>query len=206
MGLRTNLVTNPRANSATTGYTGTSLVSMAQTALPDGDVFAVGLIPLGAGHEEIATGVKCVSDAEFDDIRRSRAVVDATDYVWSLFLYIEALTAASLRAHIQTAGLATVATETVTTEDAWVRVSVPFAATATETWIFKVEQIGAGAATFYTTGWHIEAAAALGGYFDGATSGAVWTGTAHASTSQILGASDESNVGESFIRAGKRYI
>lgn len=175
----TNLVTNPRAGAgATTGWTNTGLPSF----VPIPDLPAVDGLPSGAG----STGFLFVGDGNDDRATALVAVVNGTQYTFSVYLLALSLTGGgTVRLQARRADGTTViaSSAAVNTVGPFVRLSVTFNAPATENAMICLQQASAGAISGYVSAFQAEAAAAASDYFDGDMPNASWSGNSHASTS-----------------------
>jgi hypothetical protein len=181
---RTNLCTNPKAGAgATTGWvTGGTPTTFAAVTLGSGGapLPSAELDALGVG-----TAFRVVGDGNDDRIRFDHPVVSGRAYRWSVYLYVDSLSATSVQA-LAVSGVTFKAGASTAVVDGWVRLDFGFTADETATWALWIRQVGAGASDFYATAVLIEEAAALGPYFDGDSADGRWTGTPEASTSELL--------------------
>ena len=183
--LRTNPVTNPRGGAlVTTGWTNVNLrIFSARTLGTEGFPASGGGLPA-----EVTTAFK-----HEGTVSGSRAMIPIAcraglTYTISTWTYIETLsTATEIDIFItRPEGAGSIRTVALRTLRTWTRQSVTFTAEADGAYQVRTQQVGAGAAVWYATGWLAENSAALGSYFDGDTRNFQWTGAAHASTSTSL--------------------
>lgn len=181
--LATNIATNPRAATGTTGWTNSGLTTFAAGTLGAGG-FPVASAELSALG--VTTAFHGVSDADPDRVYLTHPVTNGKTYTWSVYVYLDSLTATDLRIQILSSTLGTMAQEVFTTLDTWTRIDITFTATETApNWTLHLRQVGAGACDFYWTAVLIEQVAATGVYFDGDSGpNYQWTGTPHDSASQ----------------------
>jgi hypothetical protein len=139
-----NLCTNPSAVTNTTGWTNASLVTFERdTSLP-----TLSGLPSG-----ITTGFHYVGNQDADRAFDEIAVESGKTYRFSVYAYLDTSTATGVRLQITDAGGGSEGNSaTVSALDAWTRIDMSVTADATETWQFRVRQVGAGGTDFYFTG------------------------------------------------------
>lgn len=160
---RTNLITNPSFETNTTNWSGPNSTIAQSSAFSYVGTKSLKVTPSNAsgGAAFIAT------------------TVSGTTYRFSVYVYTE--TNKNLKLAIESP--ATSSTTVAVTSGTWTRLNVSFVADSTSSYVTIV---GTDSTTpFYVDAVMLEASSSVGSYFDGATAGASWTGTPHASTSTI---------------------
>jgi hypothetical protein len=177
----TNLWTNPRAANDLTNVSGSS-ASAVVTREADIAAAAGGNAP----PIDAETGFKGAITVSGGRIEHSFDVANGVARTLSVYVYIESITATSLRLFSRNAAGAVVQTGAATaTTGAWTRLQMTFTPNAAETWTFGLQQNGAGAVTFYFTGVQMELGSTASTYGDGDSDDGVWSGAPHASSSVI---------------------
>lgn len=169
---RTNLSTNPSAETSTTG---TTTIGSGPPALSQ-----VGFAWPGAGTKAYRL-VWVTSTNPFNGITQTFSTVSGTVYTCSAWVYVPSGSPA-VAAVVAGAGFGT----TSAAFDTWTRIYITFTATASSH-AFQVVAIGNQTAGQLATvdALLCEATNSLLAYFDGDTAGASWNGTAELSTSTL---------------------
>jgi hypothetical protein len=151
----------------------------------------------------LTTGFRAVGNATAQRAFFNLNVVSGVTYTFSYYIWIDSLSALSVREVITDSLNTTVGSfQSLTTIGSWMRVEQTVTAYETATWAFRMaQQVGAGAMDVYVTGIMIEAVAGpAGSYFDGGLG--VWLGTPQLSQSAQLIPGVGGNAINAFWRSG----
>jgi len=173
---RTNLITNPSIETNTTGWGAAGTQVPTLTRSTDFSLYATQSLKIVWGN----------GAANTSRVQWTATVTNGQTYTFSVWVRPTATGPKMIlkdRSASALTGVTFTPTDSGTTGDGWVRLSMTGTATST-TAIFSVENATttSGSPTSYLDGALLENASTLGSYFDGANGGA-WTGTANASTS-----------------------
>lgn len=137
------LCTNPSAETDTTGWTNAGALTFERvTSLPTLDGLPAG----------VTTGFHVVGNSDGDRAFDEIAVTSGLTYRFAVYAYLDSSTATGVRLEIADAGGGSEGNSaTLSALDTWTRLNMTVLADATETWQFRVRQIGAGATDFYFT-------------------------------------------------------
>jgi hypothetical protein len=172
----TNLATNPRCASGTTGWTNSGMASIGRVVLDQTST------PVGLQGAE--TALESVGNSDGDVAYLSASATSGQTYAFSAWVYLSASTATGVKLTARNAsGTLKASSSNVTATGSWSRLSLTVTADSTATWRFGVEQVGAGATTSYATMAMIQNSSSVEPYFDGDTPGCDWSGTRHDSSS-----------------------
>lgn len=166
----TNLITNPSAETNTTGYTsGAGTLSRSTTSTRWG-AYALEYRP---------------SIATTDGFYYSVSLTNGTTYTFSV--YVKGAGGIPYRIYFaDNSGTLVGSATTFGGDDTWHRYSVTYTAASTATHRLYITKNGNnGTAGFYTDGWMLTATSYLLTYIDGDQPGCQWTALEHASTSTL---------------------
>lgn len=192
VGGRTNLCANARGKTSTTNWTNVSLVSFNVTGSP----------PAGLPDElQPDSAIFISTNANDDRATHNLAVTSGVTYTVSMYVNIDTLSASNLRFQVRrgAGGGGAIITapsggSDLTVLDTWRRLSITFAATATETYTVEIVQIGAGAMDAFFTGGLFEVGSTLNAFADGESPKFRFTGIPFQSSSVEL--DDEKTIGD----------
>lgn len=137
---RTNLCTNPEAETDTTGWTNGGLVTFERVTSLTGN----------AAEHGLTTGFHCVGNESGDNARDTIGVTNGRTYRYSAKVYLDSNTAGGIKLQVRnSAGTIKVTSAFFTTLDGWADLAVEVTADESADWTFRIAQEGIGATDFY---------------------------------------------------------